>query len=555
MDGRELIMLWRRRIWHFLWIAAVTGLLATTAAACSSSGSSGGSAAATSSSKTLTVAQAAVTTSMDPAKLTGATEDDYDLLPESSPLVRFDKLPADYTQLQSITDLTGEVAKSWTREANGDYIFNLRAAKSPAGNTVTAQDVQWSIERALAIGGVEQFLGALTDINAKDPVTILSPTSVRLNVTAKSALTLPVLAYYGFNIFDVAALKSHITKGDPWATNYLAAHTAAFGPYQIKSFQSGSQLTLVKNPNYWGGPYGSPYFSEIAYRTVPDAGTRVSLITSGAVQFVTSVLPSQLKALQGDNGDFTADPAIGPNQLVLQTLDGAAPFSNVKVRQAMSMALNRANIVTAIYSGFGTPATSNLTTAIPQPPQTAADTQYTTFNDQEAKSLLAAAGYPHGFTMTLAINSAAGPGPEASNLAALVQSELGAVGIKVNIDTVASSSEFATAYFEHKYQAEMFAGAALLADPAYWVLQEWTPSGNKVADYYSNSQLNQLAQTVAVTPVGAARTADVAQIESILGTQMATIPLVNETETWVIAKSVTGIEPYPDGSAYLQDAR
>ncbi len=539
---------------HCLVLAAVSGLLAITAAACSSSGSSSGSSAAPAST-TLTVAQASVTTSMDPAKLTGATEDDYDLLPESSPLVRFTKLPANYTQLQSITDLTGEVAKSWSREANGDYVFDLRAAKSPAGNTVTAQDVQWSIQRALAIGGVEQFLATLTDINTKDPITILSPTSVRLNVTAKSALTLPVLAYYGFNIFDEAALKSHITASDPWASNYLASNTADFGPYEIKSFQSGSQLTLVKNPNYWGGPYGSPYFTQIAYRTVPDAGTRVSLITSGAVQFVTSVLPSQLKSLQGSDGDYTADPAIGPNQLVLQTLDGVKPFSSAQVRQAMSMALNRTAIVNTIYSGFGTPAASNLTTAIPQPPQTSADTQYTQYDVQEAKALLAQAGYPHGFTMTLAINSAAGPGPEASNLAALVQSELGVVGIKVNIDTIPSSSEFYTGFFGHKYQAEMFAGAALLADPAYWVLQEWTPAGNKVADYYSNTQLNQLAQAIAVTPPGAARTGDVEKIESILGTQMPTIPIVNETETWVVAKSVSGIEPFPDGAAYLQDAR
>lgn len=87
------------------------------------------------------------------------------------------------------------------------------------------------------------------------------------------------------------------------------------------------------------------------------------------------------------------------------------------------------------------------------------------------------------------------------------------------------------------------------------MLQEWTPSGNKVADYYSNTQLNQLAQAVAVTPPGSARTDDVEKIQSILGTQMPTIPLVNETETWVVAKSVSGIEPYPDGSAYLQDAR
>jgi peptide/nickel transport system substrate-binding protein len=544
-------MVRRRYLPRHIAIAAVIGLVASAASACSGGGNAHPSGAPT---HTLSVAQASVTASMDPAQASG-TEDDYDLLPESSPLVRYAKLPANYTQLQGITDITGEVAKSWTRESNGDYIFDLRAARSPAGNLVTAKDVQWSIQRALKIGSVEEFLANLGDINAKDPVTILSPTSVRVNVTAPSVLTLAILTYYGFNILDLAALKTHITASDPWATTYLAAHTADFAPYQIKSFQSGSQLTLIKNPNYWGGPYGSPYFDEIAFRTVPDAATRVSLITSGAVQFVTSVLPSQLKALKGEKGSFVADPTPGADQLVLQTLDGKPPFNNVKVRQAMSMALNRQAIVSAIYSGFGTPADSALTGAIPQPPLTAEEKQYTVFNDQKAKSLLAAAGYPNGFTMTLDINSAGGPGPEASNLAALVQGELGAVGIKVNIVTVASSSAFVTGYFNHTYQAEMFAGGSLLADPAYWVLLEWTPSGNKVSDYYSNSQLTQLAQTAAVTANGPARTTEIEKIESILANEMPTIPLVNESEYWVRAASVTGIEPDPDGSAYLQDAR
>src|SRR5207245_1485612 len=103
------------------------------------------------------------------------------------------------------------------------------------------------------------------------------------------------------------------------------------------------------------------------------------------------------------------------------------PFSDVRVRRAISLAIDRKALLAGVYQSFGRVALSNLTSAVPQP--TPPPPRYTgEYSPTKARALLAAAGYSKGLAIDLAINSDTGPGPHAQALAALVQAQLGAIG-------------------------------------------------------------------------------------------------------------------------------
>jgi peptide/nickel transport system substrate-binding protein len=155
----------------------------------------------------------------------------------------------------------------------------------------------------------------------------------------------------------------------------------------------------------------------------------------------------------------------------------------------------------------------------------------------------------------LYINSAIGPGPQASDLAVLVQQELAKINIHVTIDNVGSESEFSSGLFGHKYSATLFEASSLVSDPAYWIRLIFTNAGNKVFGYYSNSVLNSIAARMAITPAGPIRDSLVTKALGILNSELPLIPLVDEVEPWVWRSHVLLPGPMPLGSIYFQDVR
>ena len=235
------------------------------------------------------------------------------------------------------------------------------------------------------------------------------------------------------------------------------------------------------------------------------------------------------------------------------TNDKIKPFSDVRVRRAISLAIDRKALLAAVYQGFGKPALYNLTSAVPQP-KPPAPTYTGTYSPQRAKALLAQAGYPHGLTITLATNIDTGPGPQATSLAALIQSELAKVGVTVKIETVASSADYTAGLFGGKYQAAFYASKPNVVDAAYAIKLVWDSRGLDVS-HYANATLNHLVDQMFALQPGPARTRAISAAASLLNSQMPSIPLVETVVPWVIRSSIVGAAPNPLGGFYLQDLK
>jgi ABC-type transport system substrate-binding protein len=130
--------------------------------------------AATTSTTPLVIAVPSVPTSFDDSFAYQGVASQYADLQVADGLLRYAPLASDATKLQSATDLVGQLAQSWTHDANGDYTFVLRAAESPAGDAVTGQDVAWSFQRFFAVDPSAQFL-VTGPISMRKTRSLLSP--------------------------------------------------------------------------------------------------------------------------------------------------------------------------------------------------------------------------------------------------------------------------------------------------------------------------------------------------------------------------------------------
>ncbi len=199
--------------------------------------------------KVLTMALSGVPTNVDQAVIQGRPS----LVAAQgvvSVLLRYTQEPSPGLSLHSPQDLQGELAESWELNDDGSYTFTLRAAQSPAGNTVTSADVKWSFDRMIALDGIARFLMFVSSIDQADPITIIDDRTFTLNVTMPNTLTLPVLTYYALGIIDSVTATDNAAADDEWAAEWLSGNSASFGAYQYDGITPGEEVRLLKNPNY-----------------------------------------------------------------------------------------------------------------------------------------------------------------------------------------------------------------------------------------------------------------------------------------------------------------
>src|SRR5579871_3258061 len=242
-------------------------------------------AAAAGPSGTLTIATSDVPNSVDPAILVGGIH--YALQSVMGQLAVF-PAASDPSKLAGPTDLTPELATSWTRAADGSYTFTLRDTTSSAGNPLTSADVLYSFQREQAQTPIMNAILGVVGINTSEPIKVVDDKHFVLQA-GPGPDVLAALPQYELGILDSTEVKKHATSDDPWAANWLKSNSASFGPYVVDSLTPNDTLTLKANPNYWQKDKSLPHFGTVVLRQVSDPATRASLIASGQVDMVTSV--------------------------------------------------------------------------------------------------------------------------------------------------------------------------------------------------------------------------------------------------------------------------
>lgn len=327
--------------------AADSSTTATSSTSSSGSGSSGGTTPATAARRATPAGGAASTTGSPVAAngqkggravfATKVAEPNLDPHMEISD-ARMRRSPLIYdTLVEWQNDLSIGPGLAESFDTNGTkWVFRLRkGTQFSNGKEVRAEDVVYSIQRVLDSPG-KAFYSTIATASAPDPYT------VELDLSATSA---PLLAALG-------GRYAFIIPKDGDKQVDLKQTSLGSGAFKVKEFVQNQRLVLEKNPNSWQAD--KVYLDELEIRIIPDEPTIVAGLRSGEVDMAVFEDSKNYALTSKDSTLVTRrDPAIRWDILDFPCLD-TAPYSNVKVRQAISAALDRPAIISAAISNLGT---------------------------------------------------------------------------------------------------------------------------------------------------------------------------------------------------------
>jgi peptide/nickel transport system substrate-binding protein len=313
-------------------------------------------------------------------------------------------------------------------------------------------------------------------------------------------------------------------------------HPVSTGPYMVKSMVIGQSLTMVPNPNYWGGP---PKLDKIVLRPIPDATARVTALRNGEVNWVEFPQPDAIQPLVSSGFKLFQEPYSHIWPWVYDTTKG--PLKDVKVRQALNYAIDRKAMVSDILKGTGTPAQQY----IPKP-----DTGYSSANDTltydpaKAKQLLADAGYPNGFTMSVVYPASGSGNMVPIPMDQYLQSELAKVGVTVKLQQIEWSTmvtDYAADKVSNGADAEMISLG--FYPPDQWMTTFGTNGAVNIG-HWSDPRFDNVMQKIFATTDPAEQTKLFQEMNGVLMEGAPWLLVVSDLNPRVLSPKVHGfIQP------------
>ena len=353
------------------------------------------------------------------------------------------------------------LATSWDIKDTGstnDITFKLKSGqKFASGNPVTADDVVYSVQRAIKLNKSPAFL--FTDIAGlkADSVKATDPTTVVFSLpkTASASAFLTILTFTIGGVVDSKEVKAKETGGDSGSA-YLLDHSAGSGPFVVDHWTKNTEVLLKANPNYGGT---KPTLSGVLFKQVPEPTNQQFALDKGDIDIANNLGPEQIAALQGKSGvtTTTADSL----QLVYVGMNATVkPLDNVKVREALRTAVDYDGIVKDLLKGNGKKVQGII------PRGLAGYNEATPFQADvtKAKALLTEAGET-SVTLDFLVPTGQAPGGVAfSDLAAKLKSDWAKIGVTVNIKQTTTADLLAT-YRAQKGQLVMIYWGPDYPDP------------------------------------------------------------------------------------------
>jgi peptide/nickel transport system substrate-binding protein len=328
--------------------------------------------------------------------------------------------------------LEPELAESWIVAPDKSHVvFKLRRnAKFHDGTPVTAKDVKWSLDRALAVGGFPTFQMAAGSLEKPEQFVVVDDHTFRVNFLRADKMTMMDLAVPVPSILNSELVKKNATKEDPWGLNWTKNNTAGGGAYKVEAWRPGQEIVYVRNDDWKSGPL--PKIRRVIQRDVPNAGTRRALLVKGDIDMTYDLPPKDFGDIAKDPGVRVVSTPIENSMWYVGMNVKSKPFSDVRVRQAVALAMpyDKMNEV-ALYGRaiklYGAASNDPKTPAWPQPTGWNTDVA-------KARALLKEAGYENGFETTLSFDL--GQATASEPMAVLLQESLAQIGIKLQIAKV-----------------------------------------------------------------------------------------------------------------------
>lgn len=440
------------------------------------------------------------------------------------------------------TSLAPGLAVSWEAVSDTEWVFKLREGVTwHDGEPFTADDVAFTYERARDVpnspGGFGGFLREVASVEVVDDLTL------RIT-TPGPAPNLPR------NLAFVPIISRHV--GETATTEDYNAGTAAIGtgPYRFVSYAPGDRVEYARNDDWWGDK--QPW-ETVTLRMIASPGARVAALLSGEVDVIDTPPSGDLERLSNEDGlAIFSTPGmrvmyVGINQTdnppAISGPDGAAldenPLRDVRVRRALSMAVNRDGLATRLMQGAAVPTGQWLSEG---QYSYAPSVEVPAYDPEGAKALLAEAGYPDGFTM-----SVFGPNDRYPNDGATTQA-LAQMWARVGIKTSVEAQPWST-YSGVSSRAEFPVGLLGWGSPTgeagylltNVLMTQDADAGTGIfnSGRYSNPELDTLVQKAMATLDDDAREALLIEAVEMVDADQAFIPLFMLINNWATRDTVT----------------
>ncbi|WP_458095578.1 ABC transporter substrate-binding protein [Roseomonas sp. WA12] len=478
---------------------------------------------------TLRIGMAAPNTTLDPHLLSNA--------PNNAVATHlFDSLIVNDHASRSVPGL----AESWTRTDDTHWTFRLRDTRFTDGTPFTAEDAIVSIQRATDIPSAASFrtyTRSIKAMSAPDPRTLLVETR------APDPLLL--------NAIGRVRIISARFKDAPSAEFNAGRAAIGTGPYILRDYIPSNRITLERNAAWWGG--ATPW-ERVELRVVTDDAARLAGLLAGDLDIVEAVASGNTERVRADprlhlisgissRFVYLATDQVNDVSPFVTGTDGRPldrnPFKDLRVRQALSMAINRQAIVDRTMEGQAVVATQFLPKGGPGTDPTL---EPAPFDPNRARALLAEAGYPRGFRLTVH-----GPNDRYINDAKIVQA-VAQMFTRIGIECRAEVMPWSTYAGRNNARTELscFLGAwgvntGETSNPmGALVATEDKPAGYGISNggRYSNPEVDRRLKEALRTMDDTARNALLAEASGIAFREVALIPLHHEVSVWAAKKGI-----------------
>jgi peptide/nickel transport system substrate-binding protein len=435
------------------------------------------------------------------------------------------------------------LAESWT--VDGDtWTFNLRkGVKFSDGSPFTAKDVIFTYDRVPKVpnspSSYALYLSSIDRVEAVDDHTL------KIVTKGPSPVLLPNLSMVP--IMSSQAAAGPAPEGKTTVELNRGDGLVGTGPYKFVSWKRGAEIVFERNPHYWGE---APAWDRVIYRPISNPAARVAALLAGDVDLIEDPPTDDLPKLKENKALHVQEtPSVRIIYIALMQGDevppgmsgtnGKNPLQDRRVREALSLAIDRQSIVDRVMGGSAMAAANLL--AYPGFGASEKHAKASGPDVERAKKLLAEAGYPDGFTMSL--GSPAGRYTNDQRIAQVVAAMWARIGVKANVETMAPAVFFKqrNAYAFSSYLAGWAASSGEMLNPLNSLVVTKQPElglGTTNWSKYSNPEADKLVLEASRTLDDGKRSQLLQQASGMIMEDYGILPLQFEMSVWAMKQDI-----------------
>jgi len=416
-----------------------------------------------------------------------------------------------------------------TRDFNADdVIFSFMRQKDPKHPYHNVSNGNYSNFESLEFGKL------ITSIDRVDDHT------VRFTLAHPEAPFVADLAWYFASILSAEYGDAMLKAGTPTRVDMDPIGT---GPFKLAQYQKDSRILFTAFPEYW---QGKAKLDRLVFSITPDASVRYAKLEKNECQVMAFPNPADLPRMR-ENPNINLMSKAGLNTGFLALNTQKAPTDNVKVRQALAMAINKPAIIDAVFQGTGTAAKNLL------PPgvwSADGDLKDYVYNPEQAKALLAEAGFANGLSIDLWAMPVQRPyNPNAKRMAEMIQADWAKIGVQAKVVTY-EWGEYLKRVKGGEHQAALMGWTTATGDPDNFFGPLFTcqsaDGGSNSAKWCYQPFDKLIAEAKAITDQSQ-RTALYTQAQQMMHDQMPAVMIAHSTIFEPVRKEIVGYEIDPFG--------